>query len=410
MLDIKKIKQDFPVLKQEINGHSLCYLDSGASSQLPQQVLDAMVHYYSYSHANVHRGVHTLAERATSAYEETRDKVAQFIGAAEAETIVFTRGSTEALNLVAYSYAASRLSAGDGIITTRLEHHSNLVPWQQVAASTGCSLNMVDLTEDGNLQLDQYQAFLDQGNIKICAFAHASNVVGSIAPAKEMIARAHAAGAVVVLDAAQSVPHMPVNVQDLDVDFLAVSGHKMLAPTGIGFLYGKRELLEDMEPYQTGGSMIGFVEPESSTWAAVPTRFEAGTPNIVGAVGLSAAIDYLERLGMDNIMEHERQLADYAWQRLSEVDGTQLYGPRSPRAGLISFNVGHLHPHDVSTVLDSEGIAIRAGHHCAQPLHKWLNVAATNRASFYVYNDEEDIDRLVAGLAKVKEMFEDVTF
>lgn len=396
-------------MQQQVNGKSLVYLDSAASSQIPKQVAEAMSQYYATSHSNVHRGVHTLGERATSAYEGAREKVARFLNAPKVENIVFTRGTTESINLVAYAYGLHKLQAGDGIVVTLLEHHSNLVPWQQIAKIKGAKLYMVELTEEGHLNLEQYRSFLKQGNIKIVAVTQASNVLGTVTPTKQIVQEAHAAGAVVVVDAAQSAPHMAIDVQDLDADFLAASGHKMLGPTGIGFLYGKSELLDDMEPFQMGGSMIGLVDYYESNWAEVPAKFEAGTPNIVGAVGLAAAIDYLNALGMENVHQHEQQLLAYAWDRLSQVEGIELYGPRQPRTGLIAFNIDDTHPHDVSTVLDAEGVAVRAGHHCAQPLHKWLHTAATNRASFYIYNDEQDIDRLVAALQKVKEMFGYVT-
>lgn len=409
MFEVKEIKKDFPVLEQEINGRPIAYLDSGASSQIPRQVVEAMSHYYATSHSNVHRGVHTLGERATSAYEEAREKVARFVNAPVPQNIVFTRGTTEAINLVAYAYGLHKLEAGDGIVVTLLEHHSNLVPWQQIAKMKGVKLCMVELTDEGYLNMEQYRSFLKQGNIKIVAVTHASNVMGTITPVKEIVREAHDAGAVVVVDAAQSAPHMQIDVQDLDADFLAASGHKMLGPTGIGFLYGKAKLLDSMEPFQLGGSMIGLVDYYESNWAEVPARFEAGTPNIVGAVGLASAIDYLTGLGMDNVRKHEQELLAYAWDRLGKVEGIQIYGPRDPRTGLIAFNIDDTHPHDVSTVLDAEGVAVRAGHHCAQPLHKWLKAAATNRASFYIYNDEQDIDRLVSALHKVKEMFGYVT-
>ncbi|WP_096183053.1 cysteine desulfurase [Effusibacillus lacus] len=408
-MDVKQIKQDFPVLQQKVNGKPIAYLDSAASAQIPRQVVEAMSQYYATSHANVHRGVHTLGERATSAYEEAREKVARFVNAPVPQNIVFTRGTTEAINLVAYAYGLHNLKEGDGIVVTLLEHHSNLVPWQQIAKLTKAKLYMVELTAEGHLDREQYRSFLKQGNIKIVAVSYASNVLGTIVPVKDLIAEAHAVGAVVIVDAAQSAPHLRIDVQDLDADFLAVSGHKMLGPTGIGFLYGKGKLLDVMEPFQLGGSMIGLVDYYESNWAEVPARFEAGTPNIVGAVGLAAAIGYLTDLGMDNVRKHEEDLLAYAWDRLDQVEGIQMYGPREPRTGLIAFNIDDTHPHDVSTVLDAEGVAVRAGHHCAQPLHKWLRVAATNRASFYIYNDEQDIDRLVTSLQKVKELFGYVT-
>jgi cysteine desulfurase / selenocysteine lyase len=405
MLDVKKVKQDFPILNQEVNGKPIAYLDSAASSHIPKPVMDAMTRYYEFAHSNVHRGVHTLGERATSAYEGAREKVARFINAPAPENIVFTRGATEAINLVAYALGLHRFEEGDGIVVTLMEHHANLVPWQQIAKLKKAKLYMVELLEDGTLNMEQYRSFLKTGKIKMVAVTHASNVLGTITPLKEIVREAHEAGALVCVDGAQSVPHMPIDVQDLDCDFLAASGHKMLGPTGIGFLYGKGHLLEQMEPFQLGGSMIGLVDYYESTWAEVPARFEAGTPNIVGAVGLAAAIDYLTDLGLENIERHEQELLAYAWERLSVIEGIELYGPRSPRTGLISFNLYHIHPHDVSTILDAEGVAVRAGHHCAQPLHRWLHVPATNRASFYVYNEKEDIDRLVAALQRVKEVF-----
>lgn len=402
----RELREQFPILNQEINGHPLVYLDSAATSQKPRSVIDAIQAYYEKDNSNVHRGVHTLGSRATDAYEGAREKVARFINAARTEEIVFTRGTTSALNLVASSYGRSVCGEGDEIVITQMEHHSNFIPWQQVAKATGATLKFIPMQEDGTLLLsDVEQSITDR--TKIVSIAYASNVLGIVNPVKQIAEIAHRHGAVIVVDGAQSTPHMRIDVQDLDCDFYALSGHKMCGPTGIGALYGKMALLEKMEPIEFGGEMIDFVELYDSTWKDVPARFEAGTPIIAGAVGLGAAIDFLSEIGLDNIHKHEMQLGAYAVERLSEIEGLSIYGPRSERIGLVTFNLDDVHPHDVATVLDAKGIAVRAGHHCCQPLMRWLKVSATARASFYLYNTEADIDRLAEALRETKEYFSD---
>ncbi|WP_047983694.1 cysteine desulfurase [Ornithinibacillus californiensis] len=402
-MDVKAIRQMFPILDQEVNGHPLVYLDSSATSQKPISVIEAVENYYRFDNANVHRGVHTLGSRATDQYEGAREKVRRFINAKSTQEIIFNRGTTTAINSVAMSYARANLKPGDEILITPMEHHSNIIPWQQAAKATGATLNYVPLQADGTVSLDDYRQLVTE-NTKIVAIAHVSNVLGTINPVKEIATIAHSKGAILVVDGAQGVPHMKVDVQDLDCDFYAFSGHKMLAPTGIGVLYGKRELLENMEPVEFGGEMIDFVSLQDSTWKELPWKFEGGTPIIGGAIGLAAAIDFLEEVGMDNILDHEQKLADYVMDRLRTVEGIKVYGPEH-RAALVTFNLGDVHPHDVATALDSYGIAVRAGHHCAQPLMKWLNVTATARASFYLYNTEDDVEKLVDGLLKTKEFF-----
>jgi len=399
------IREQFPILHQEINGHPLVYLDNAASSQKPLAVIEAIERYYRWANANVHRGVHTLGSRATDAYEGAREKVARFLNARSASEIVFTRGTTTALNLVASSYARSVLREGDEIVLTPMEHHSNLIPWQQAAKACGATLKYIPLQEDGSISLEDVEKTVTS-RTKIVTTAHVSNVLGVTNPVKEIAAIAHRVGAVMVVDGAQSAPHMKIDVQDLDCDFFAFSGHKMCGPTGIGALYGKLGLLESMEPIEFGGEMIDHVDLYDSTWKEVPWRFEGGTPIIAGAVGLAAAIDFLQEVGLDRILEHEKKLAAYAVSRLSEIEGISIYGPRDNRAGLVTFNLADIHPHDVATVLDSYGIAIRAGHHCCQPLMRWLNVSATARASFYLYNTEDEIDRLAEGLVRTKEYFD----
>ncbi|MED5016850.1 cysteine desulfurase [Paenibacillus chibensis] len=398
------IREQFPILKQEINGHPLVYLDSAATSQKPLAVIEALRHYYEYDNANVHRGVHTLGSRATDAYEGAREKVAKFIHAKSTKEIIFTRGTTTALNMVASSYARSVLGEGDEIVLTPMEHHSNLIPWQQVAKATGAVLKYVKLQEDGSVTLSEVEKVVTD-KTKIVAMAYVSNVMGVINPVKEIAALAHKHGAIMVVDGAQSTPHMKVDVQDLDCDFYALSGHKMCGPTGIGALYGKKELLESMEPVEFGGEMIDDVGLYESTWKELPWKFEGGTPIIAGAVGLGAAIDFLESIGMDAIEAHEHELAAYAVNRLTEIEGLKLYGPRERKVGLVTFNLGDVHPHDVATVLDASGIAIRAGHHCCQPLMRWLEASSTARASFYLYNTKEDVDRLISALIQTKEYF-----
>jgi cysteine desulfurase / selenocysteine lyase len=400
-LEIRKL---FPILNQEVNGHPLVYLDSAATSQKPVPVIEAVKHYYEWDNANVHRGVHTLGSRATDAYEGAREKVRRFLHARHAEEIIFTRGTTTALNLVAASYARSVCREGDEIVITLMEHHSNLIPWQQVAKATGATLKYIPLEADGSITLEEAEKAITD-RTKVVSVVYVSNVLGVVNPVKEIAAIAHRHGAVMVVDGAQSTPHLKVDVQDLDCDFYALSGHKMCAPTGIGALYGKKELLEKMEPVEFGGEMIDFVDLYESTWKDLPWRFEGGTPIIAGAVGLGAAIDFLEDIGLDNIHHHEEKLAEYAIGRLSEIEGLYIYGPKGKRPGVVTFNLGDVHPHDVATVLDAEGVAVRAGHHCCQPLMRWLKASATARASFYLYNTEEDIDRLTESLKRTKEYF-----
>ena len=400
-------KKDFPIFTQTVNGHPLVYLDSSATSQKPFQVIEALEHYYKTYNSNVHRGVHTLGTKATDAYEGAREKVRQFINAKSTKEIIFTRGTTTSINLVAQSYARARLSKGDEIIITPAEHHSNLIPWQQVAKATGATLKYFSLRSDGSLDFDQAKEQIN-ANTKIIAIHHVSNVLGTIQPIEELASRVHRHGGVIVVDGAQSVPHLKTDVQKWDIDFLAFSSHKMFGPTGLGVLYGKESWLEEMEPIEFGGEMINEVGLYESTWKELPWKFEGGTPIIAGAIGLGAAIEYLEGIGMDQIEEHDRELAEYAMDELKRIEGVTVYGPKQ-RMGLVTFNLEGIHPHDAATVLDAEGIAVRAGHHCCQPLMKWLEVAATVRASFHIYNDEEDIDRLVKGLKKTKEYFQHAT-
>lgn len=405
-MDPIALKAEFPILHQEINGHPLVYLDNAATTQKPRSVLEAVRKYYEWDNANVHRGVHTLGSRATDAYEGAREKVARFLNAASTREIVFTRGTTAALNLVASGYARQTLREGDEIVITQAEHHSNLIPWQQAAKATGATLKYIPLQSDGTVSLQDVENTVT-ARTKIVAIAYVSNVLGTIHPIAEIASIAHRNGAVIVVDGAQSTPHMKADVRALDIDFYAFSGHKMCGPTGIGVLYGKAQLLERMEPVEFGGEMIDFVELYDSTWKDLPWKFEGGTPIIAGAVGLGAAIDFLEQVGLPAIEAHERKLVRYGMERLGAIKGLKMYGPREERAGLITFNLGDVHPHDVATVLDTEGIAVRAGHHCCQPLMKWLQVSATARASFYLYNTEQDVDRLAEALVKTKEFFGD---
>ncbi|GEL76642.1 cysteine desulfurase [Tenuibacillus multivorans] len=402
----EEVRKQFPILDQEVNEHRLVYLDSAATSQKPSSVIHALSEYYEGYNSNVHRGVHTLGTRATEGYEGAREKVKQFINAKNIKEVVFTRGTTTAINTVAHSYARENLSEGDEIVLTKMEHHSNIIPWQQVAKVTGAKLKYIPLQEDGTISLDDVRELVTS-KTKIVAMSHVSNVLGTINPIKEVTKIAHDNGAVIVVDGAQSVPHMRVDVQDLDVDFYAFSGHKMCGPTGIGVLYGKQSLLENMEPVEFGGEMIDFVNLYDSTWKELPWKFEGGTPIIAGAIGLGAAIDFLNEIGMENIEKHEEELAKYALEQMETIDDITIYGPKE-RAGLVTFNLGDVHPHDAATALDSLGIAVRAGHHCAQPLMKELQVAATARASFYLYNSKQDVDQLVEGLRKTKEYFGDV--
>jgi cysteine desulfurase / selenocysteine lyase len=405
-LDVSRIREDFPILKREVRpGVPLIYLDSTASSQKPVQVIEAMDHYYRTSNANIHRGIHLLAEEATAAYEGARQKAAKFIGAVSARQIIFTRNATEAINLVAFSWGRANLNPGDVVILTELEHHANLVPWQMLAAERNIRLEFIPVTGEGLLDLDEYHHLLKL-NPKMVAFAHMSNVLGTITPAQEIIRLAHEAGAVVLVDGAQSVPHLPVDVRKLDPDFLVFSSHKMLGPTGTGALYGRKEILEAMPPYMGGGDMIKRVHLRSFTPNELPYKFEAGTPAIGEAVGFGAAIDYLSNLGMERVAAHETEMAEYALERLQEIPGVWIFGPEAQhKGGIMSFTLEGVHPHDIAQVLDSQGIAVRAGHHCAMPLHEKFNIPATARASFYIYNTPEEVDRLVEGIYKVKHLF-----
>lgn len=402
-----EIREQFPILHQEVNGHPLVYLDSGASSQKPRAVIEAISRYYERDHANVHRGVHTLGSRATDAYEDARDKVAAFLNAGSREEIIFTRGTTTAINLVAGSYARAVCREGDEIVLTPMEHHSNLIPWQQVAKATGAALKYIPLQPDGTITLqDVENAITDR--TKLVAMTYVSNVLGVTNPIKDVAAIAHRHGARLLVDGAQSTPHLKVDVRALDCDFYAFSGHKMCGPTGIGALYGKKELLEKMDPIEFGGEMIDRVDLYDSTFKDPPERFEGGTPIIAGAVGLGAAIDFLTEIGMDRIHAHDEYLAKLAFEQLSQIDGLTVYGPRDNRTGIVTFNLKDIHAHDVATVIDQEGIAIRAGHHCCQPLMKWLNVNATARASFYLYNTEDDVARLVSALKNTEDFFNSI--
>ncbi len=405
-MNVEAIREQFPILNQEVNGHPLVYLDSAATSQKPIKVIEALNSYYHLDNSNVHRGVHTLGTRATDQYEGARDKVKQFIHAASTEEIIFTRGTTTAINMVGYGYARHFLKEGDEVVITQMEHHSNIIPWQQACKYTGATLKYIPMESDGTITLDAVRETITS-NTKIVAITHVSNVLGTINPIREIADIAHENGAILLVDGAQGIPHLKVDVQALDCDFYAFSGHKMCGPTGIGVLYGKKALLEKMEPVEFGGEMIDFVDLYDSTWKELPWKFEGGTPIIAGAIGLGAAIDFLNEIGMEEIEAHEKQLVSYAQEKLSTIDGITIYGPKQ-RSGLVTFNIEGVHPHDTATVLDAEGIAVRAGHHCAQPLMKWLQATATARASFYLYNTNDDIDRLVEGIQRAKEYFGDV--
>lgn len=405
-MEIAKVRQDFPILFQAVNDEPLIYLDNAATTQKPKQVISAIENYYAHDNANVHRGVHTLSERATRQYEEARETVRAFINAASTKEVLFTRGTTTSLNWVAQGFGDQVVEAGDEIYVTALEHHSNLVPWQQLAKRKQARLVYLPLTEEGSVDMIASQTVISSKG-KILAVTQASNVMGTINPIKELAALIHAVGGYIVVDGAQSTPHMTVNVQQLDADFFAFSGHKMSGPTGIGVLYGKETLLEHMNPVEFGGEMIDFVYDETATWAPLPYKFEAGTPNIAGAIGLKAAIDYLNEIGMTEIQEHEHQIMRYLLPKIQEIAGITLFGPTDPekRTGILTFNIEGVHPHDVATGFDMEGIAIRAGHHCAQPLMRHLDVHATARASFYFYNTLEEAEQFLASLVKVKEFF-----
>ena len=404
-LDVEAVRKDFPILNQIVNDEPLVYLDNAATTQKPTQVLEAIAAYYAKDNANVHRGVHTLAERATAAYEAARERVRSFIHAASTKEVLFTRGTTTGLNWVA-RYAESVLQPDDEVLISVMEHHSNTIPWQEACKKTGARLIYAYL-KDGMLDLADFRSKLTE-KTQFVALAHVSNVLGVVNPIKEIAELVHQANALLVVDGAQSVPHMKIDVQDLGVDFFAFSGHKMLGPTGIGVLYGKEELLERMSPVEFGGEMIDFVYEQEATWKELPWKFEAGTPNIAGAIGLAAAIDYLDKIGMETVHQYEQELIAYAFPKLQAVEGLTIYGSEdlTQRSGVISFNLAGLHPHDVATALDYEGVAVRAGHHCAQPLLSYLGVAATVRASFYLYNTKADCDKLVEALQKTKEFFD----
>jgi len=405
-LDIKAIREQFPIFQRETRaGVPLIYLDSTATSQKPLSVIEAMNTYYRRSNANIHRGVHTLAEEATFMYEEARVKIAKFINAASARQIIYTRNTTESINLVAYTWARANLKTGDLVILTEMEHHSNLVPWQMLQAERGIELDFIPVTENGLLDLDAYRSLLSRSP-KLVSFTHMSNVLGTINPAAEIIRLAHEAGAMTLVDAAQSVPHLKVDVQALDADFLAFSAHKMCGPTGIGALYGKADLLEKMPPFLGGGEMIKEVKLRSFRPNTLPHKFEAGTPAIAEAVGFGAAVDYLTSVGMENVAAHEHEITEYALERLEEIPGVRVFGPDvQHKGGVAAFTLEGVHPHDVAQILDKDGIAVRAGYHCAQPLHEKFGIPATSRASFYLYSTKEEVDLLVNGIYKVKELF-----
>jgi cysteine desulfurase / selenocysteine lyase len=405
-LDTARIRQDFPILEERIHGKPLVYLDNAASTQKPLAVIEAIGAFYRHDNANVHRGIHELSNRATDAYDDARHAVAGFFGIPDPAELIWTRGTTEAINLVAYAWGLENLRAGDEILLTVLEHHSNLVPWQIVARRTGARLRFLDIDDQGRLELGPLDDLLT-GRTRLVSLAHVSNALGTVNPVREIADRARAVGAVVVVDGAQSAPHLPVDVPSLGCDFYAFSGHKMCGPTGIGGLWGRREVLEAMPPFQGGGDMIDWVELESSTYAQLPSRFEAGTPNIAGAVGMAAAVRYLEGVGREAILAHERALLAYALERLGEIPDLVVLGPRDPagRSGVLSFTLADVHPHDLATILDSEGVAIRAGHHCTQPLMKRLGVGSTARASFYLYNTPGEVDRLVDALHRARTLF-----
>jgi len=406
VLDAARIRQDFPILRQQVNGRRLVYLDNAATTQKPRQVIEALVRYYETSNANIHRGIHTLATRATEQYEDARRKVARFIGARGPEEVVFTRNATEAINLVARAWGDEHIGEGDEIVLTLMEHHSNIVPWQLLARRKGATLRYAGITDDGKLDPDELRRLIGP-QTKLVAVTHMSNVLGTINPVADIAEMAHRAGALLLVDGAQSVPHLPVDVQALGADFLAFSAHKMLGPTGVGVLWARAELLEAMPPFLGGGDMIAVVRPESSTWAELPHKFEAGTPNIADVIAFGAAVDYLEGIGMANARRHEEELTELALERLRRVAGVRIFGPASAseRGGVVSFAMEAAHPHDVATIADGYGVAIRAGHHCAQLLMRALGVPATSRASFSIYNDVDDIEALVEALEGVNRVF-----
>ena len=402
--DVARVREDFPILRQTVRGRALVYLDNAATSQKPQAVIDALVRYYTEQNANVHRGVHTLSERATQAYEEARKTIARHLNAGDRRGVVFTRGTTESINLVAQSWGRANVGPGDEIVITALEHHSNIVPWQLLAEEKGARLRVAPVNDAGEVIFEEYERLLGPGT-KLAALSHVSNALGTVNPVREMIAAAHARGIPVLIDGAQAAPHMRIDVRSLDCEFYALSGHKMYGPTGIGVLYAKPDILEAMPPWQGGGDMISSVTFEKSAWNELPYKFEAGTPHIEGAVGLAAAADYMESIGLDAIAAHERGLLEYGTERLAEIEGLRIVGTAPHKASLISFVIDGVHPHDLATILDYQGIAIRAGHHCAQPVMQRYGVAATARASFALYNTREEIDALAAGIRRAKEVF-----
>ncbi|CAN5287162.1 cysteine desulfurase [soil metagenome] len=402
--DVEKVRKDFPVLSQTVNGKPLVYLDNSASSQVPQIVIDRGSKYLREEHSNIHRGVHYLSQHATTAYETAREKVKRFINAPDVKECIFVRGTTEGVNLVAYSYGHKFINEGDEIIVSQMEHHSNILPWQVVAEERGARIRMIPMNERGELIVDEYENLLNE-RTRMVAVSHVSNSLGTINPVKEMIATAHKFGVPVLVDAAQSVPHFPVDVQDLDCDFFVFSGHKMFAPTGSGILYGKREWLDKMPPYQTGGGMIRTVSFDGSTYAPIPEKFEAGTPAIAAGIGLGAAIDYISSIDFNAAAAYERELLDYATGRLSDIPSVKIIGTAAEKASVLSFTIEGIHPHDVGTILDQDGIAVRAGHHCAQPVMQFFDVPATARASFAFYNTREEVDKLADAVQKVIEVF-----
>ena len=408
MLDVERIRDDFPILSRKVHGKPLVYLDNAATSQKPRAVIQALTEYYETYNSNVHRGVHTLSMEATDRYEEAREKVARFINAETPESIIWTRNATESINLVAHSWAESNISEGDEIVVTRLEHHSNLVPWQRIAARNGAVLRFLELTEDGAVDMVGAASVIN-AKTKLLAVTHVSNSLGTVVPVKKLAGMARSVGAAVLVDGAQSVPHQPVDVEDIGCDFLALSGHKMMGPTGIGALYARREILEQMEPFLHGGEMVLEVSYEDASWNELPMRFEAGTPNIADAIALGAAVDYLTALGMENVREHEKQLTAYALDAFRELEEVDLFGPMDVdrRGGILSFHSSDVHPHDLGTFLDQEGVAIRTGHHCTMPLMGALGVPATARASLYVYNTEQEVDALVDAVKRALRYFAD---
>ena len=404
----ESLRNDFPVLKRKVrDGKKLVYLDNAATTQKPIQVIDAISDYYKNNNSNIHRAVHALAEESTEAFEQTRDKVAEFLNIKNSQEIIFVKGTTEAINLVANAWGRDNVKEGDIIVTTEYEHHSNIVPWQLLTQDKKAQLKYIDIDDNGELMIDQLDEYLSTGKVKLVEFSHVSNVLGTITPAKEIISKCKNAGVKTLIDGAQAVPHMKVDLTELDCDFYAFSAHKMLGPTGVGVLWAKKEILEKMTPYQSGGDMIREVHKYETTWNDLPYKFEAGTPNIADVIGFKTAIEYLQKIGMENIRNHELELTKYALEQMEKVPGITLYGTKEPkkRGGVVSFNFNDVHPHDVGTIIDKDGVAIRSGHHCAQVLMEKLNVAATNRASFYIYTTKEEIDALIAALQNVAKVF-----